>query len=127
MQSHHWYTSWEGDYQSSNSATGTQKTSAQNPWTKTTLENGIYWLNNPRTNQSAELLKVKQREKSNSAKELFLDTSFLEKGAKEDLPWSYEETIKGPEADQWKEAMDVKMSQLKGMGTWKIYLKNEKQ
>ena len=27
--------------------------------------------------------------------------------------------IKGPEADQWKEAMDVEMSQLNEMGTWK--------
>ena len=71
-------------------------------------------LNNPRTNQSSiwkalqepltpdrptELLKAKQKEKSNLAKELFLDKSFLTKGAKEDLPQSYEEAIKGPEAD----------------------------
>ena len=27
--------------------------------------------------------------------------------------------IKGPEANQWREAMDVEMSQLNEMGTWK--------
>ena len=64
-----------------------------------------------------ESLRAKQREKSNLAKELFLDTSFITKGAKEDLPQSYDKVIKGPEADQWKEAMDVEMSQLNKMGT----------
>ena len=91
-------------------------------------------LNNPRTHWSStqktpqepltpdrptESLRAKQREKSNLAKELFLDTSFLTKGAKEDLPQFYDEVIKGPEADQWKEAMDVEMSQLNKMVTWK--------
>ena len=33
-----------------------------------------------------ESLRAKQRERKNLAKELFLDTSFLTKGAKEDLP-----------------------------------------
>ena len=65
------------------------------------------------------LLRAKQRERTNLAKELFLDTSFLTKGAKEDLPQSYDKAIKGPEANQWKEAMDVEMSQLNEMGTWK--------
>ena len=48
-----------------------------------------------------------------------MDTSFLTKGAEEDLPQSYDEAIKGPEANQQKEAMDVEMSQLNEMGTWK--------
>ena len=58
-----------------------------------------------------------------------MDTSFLTKGAKEDLPQSYEEAIKGPEVDKWKEAMDAEMSQKNEMGAWKkrIYLKNRKQ
>ena len=62
---------------------------------------------------------AKQREKSNLAKELFLDTSFLTKGAEEDLPRSYDKAIKGPEANQWIEAMDMEISQLNEMGTWK--------
>ena len=62
---------------------------------------------------------IKQKEKSNLAEELFLDTSFLTKGAKEDLPQFYDEAIKGPEANQWKEAMDAEMSQLNEMGTCK--------
>ena len=48
-----------------------------------------------------------------------MDTSFITKGAKEDLPQSYDKAIKGPEADQWKEAMDAEMNQLNEMGTWK--------
>ena len=48
-----------------------------------------------------------------------MDTSFITKGAKEDLPRSYDEAIKGPEANQWKEAMDAEMNQLNEMGTWK--------
>ena len=43
---------------------------------------------------STESSKAKQKEKSNLAEELFLDTSFLTKGAKEDLPWSYEDASK---------------------------------
>ena len=66
-----------------------------------------------------ESSRAKQRERTNLAKELFLDTSFLTKGAKEDLLQSYDEAIKGPEANQWKEAMDAEMSQLYIMGTWR--------
>ena len=58
-------------------------------------------LNDPRTHRSStrktpqepltpdkptELLRAKQRDKTNLAKELFFDTSFITKGAKEDLP-----------------------------------------
>ena len=58
-------------------------------------------LNDPGTHQSStqktpqepltpdrptELSRAKQRERTNLAKELFLDTTFLTKGAKEDLP-----------------------------------------
>ena len=91
-------------------------------------------LSDPRTHRSStqktpqepltpdrptESLRAKQREKLNLAEELFLDTSFLTKGAKEDLPQSYDKVIKGPEADQWKEAMEAEMSQLNKMRTWK--------
>ena len=48
-----------------------------------------------------------------------MDTSFITRGTKEDLPQSYDEAIKGPEADQWKEAMDAEMNQLNEMRTWK--------
>ena len=71
--------------------------------------------------------KAKQKEKSNLAEELFLDTSFLTKRAEEDLPQSYEEAIKGPEANQWKKAMDAEMSQLNKMETWKKEDLPEKQ
>jgi hypothetical protein len=57
-------------------------------------------------------------DQTNLAEELFLGMTFLTTGSKEDLPWSYEEVINGPEADQWKEAMDAEMGQLKKMGTW---------
>ena len=58
-------------------------------------------LNNPGTHQSSALKipqepltpdratessRAKQRDKTNLAKELFLDTSFITKGTKEDLP-----------------------------------------
>ena len=69
--------------------------------------------------QTHRIIKSQTGERTNLAKELFLDTSFITKGAKEDLPQSYDKAIKGPEADQWKEAMDVEMSQLNEMGTWK--------
>ena len=60
-----------------------------------------YKLNDPRTHQSStqktpqepltpdrptELSRAKQRERTNLAEELFLDTSFLTKGARKDLP-----------------------------------------
>jgi Reverse transcriptase (RNA-dependent DNA polymerase) len=48
-----------------------------------------------------------------------LETAFLLKGTEEDLPRSYEEAIKGPEAELWKQAMDTEMETLKEMGTWK--------
>ena len=46
-----------------------------------------------------ESLRAKQRDKTNLAEALFLDTSFITKGTEEDLPQSYDEAIKGPEAD----------------------------
>ena len=42
-----------------------------------------------------ESSRAKQGDKTNLAKELFLDTSFITKGTKEDLPQSYDEAIKG--------------------------------
>ena len=66
-----------------------------------------------------ESSRAKQRDRTYLAKELFLDTSFITKGTEEDLPQSYDKVIKGPEANQWKEAMDAEMSQLNEMGTWK--------
>ena len=49
-----------------------------------------------------ELLRAKQRDRTNLAEELFLFTSFITKGAKEDLPQSYDKAIKGPEANNGK-------------------------
>ena len=48
-----------------------------------------------------------------------MDTSFISKGTKEDLAQSYDKAIKGPEANQWKEALDAEINQLNKMGTWK--------
>ena len=64
-----------------------------------------------------ELSRAKQRDKTNLAKELFLDTSFITKETKKDLPQSYNEALKAPQANQWKEAMDAEMNQLNEMGT----------
>jgi len=47
-----------------------------------------------------------------------LGTTFLTNGPEEDLPKSYEDAINGPEADQWKEAMNAEIGQLEEMGTW---------
>ena len=43
---------------------------------------------------------------------------FLNKGTEEDLPRNFDEAISGIEADQWKQAMDEEMENLKVMGTW---------
>ena len=68
--------------------------------------------------QILDIAKQDQSDQTNLAKELFLATSFLTNGSKEDLPKLYEEAISGPEADKWKEAMDAEIGQLNEMETW---------
>ena len=83
-------------------------------------------LNNPSTRQpSTRRVPIpteiaKQNDQTNLAEELFLGTTFLTTGTEEVLPQSYEEAINGPEGDQWKEAMDAEIGQLKEMGTWQV-------
>jgi hypothetical protein len=75
-------------------------------------------LTNSNISESRE--PPKQSNQTNLAKELFLGTTFLTTGTEEDLPQSHEEAINGPEADQWKEAMDAGIDQLREMGTWQV-------
>ena len=47
-----------------------------------------------------------------------MDTIFLTKGTDDNLPLNYDEAISGKEGNQWKQAMDEEMENLKTMGTW---------
>ena len=53
-------------------------------------------------------------EASGLAKEDHIKTVFLNKGTDEDLPRNFDEAISRIEADQWKQAMDEEMENLRG-------------
>ena len=57
-------------------------------------------------------------EASGLAEEYHVKTVFLNRGTEEDLPKNFDEAISGIEADQWKQAMDEEMENLRVMGTW---------
>ena len=67
----------------------------------------------PTTRQAPTQSLDNATEASGLAEENHVKTVFLNKGTEEDLPRNFDEAISGIEADQWKQAMDKEMENLK--------------